>query len=124
MMKNLLLLLLTVFISSAAFAHMSNDGEFENYSDIEWCFSIDGIDGDGKKISLYPNPASDYFMLKNSENVSIVIVYNIVGRQMKRYKVNSTNDRFTINDLPKGMYVIRLMNSNNDVLQTLRMNKR
>jgi len=123
-MKNLLFIMLTIFISSSAIAHTGNDGEFENYADIEWCFHLDGIEGDGKKISVYPNPASEYFMLKNSENVATVIVYNILGRQMKRYKVNSTNDRFTISDLPKGMYVVRLMNENNDVLQTLRMNKR
>ena len=127
MKKNLLFILLTIFTSTTTFAHFGSDGMFENYSNVEWCFNVDGfdgIDGDGKKISVYPNPATDYFMLKNSENINMVIIYNIVGRQMKSYKVNSTNDRFVVSDLPKGMYVIRLTDQNNKILQTLRMNKR
>ena len=83
-----------------------------------------GMDGDGEKIRVFPNPATDYFMLKNAPNVNKVLIYNIVGRQVKSFRVDGSGTKYMVNDLPKGMYVIRLLNTENNLIQTLRINVR
>ena len=121
MRKNLLLLLIIASIGTTAQAHAG----FPEFTSVT-TFTLSYVDGNGidDKINVYPNPATDYFKIKNGENVHTVLIYNIVGRQMKRFKVDSQEDRFNIGELPKGMYVVRLMDDKNEVIQTIRMNKR
>ncbi len=124
MKQNILLIILSVLLinTAQAFSPQNHLPQVNQVCQAFW--SLDGIEGDGTKVSLYPNPANDYFMLKNAENVHTVLVYNILGREVKRFRLNQGGGRYQVNDLPKGMYVIRLINSNKDVLQTIRMNKR
>ncbi len=63
-------------------------------------------------------------MLKNATDVDKILVYNIVGRQVKTFRVDSSGDKYTVSDLPKGMYVIRLVDTQDDLIQTLRLNLR
>ena len=121
-MKYTLLSFIFIFlISDAVEAH-------NNWSDVPSDNPIIsmhfGMDGDGEKIRVFPNPATDYFMLKNAPNVNKVLIYNIVGRQIKSFRVNGAGAKYMVNDLPKGMYVIRLMNTENNLIQTLRINIR
>lgn len=75
------------------------------------------------RVTVYPNPATHYFMLKDAESVHAVTVYNIMGRPVKVFKESTEHTRFDIQDLPKGMYILRLTDVDNEVLQTLRLNK-
>jgi hypothetical protein len=38
--------------------------------------------------------------------------------------VDGSGTKYMVNDLPKGMYVIRLLNTENNLIQTLRINVR
>jgi hypothetical protein len=120
MKKILLSISFIIVISSFSTAHIGHPSFLE-----ETTFMLSYIDGEGvgDQINVYPNPATNYFRLKNGEDVHTVLIYNIVGRQVKRFNVNSTQDRFTIQDLNKGMYVVRLFDDSNNVIQTIRMNK-
>jgi len=121
-MKYTLLSFFFIFlISDAVEAHDNwNDAPVDNPI-ISMHF---GMDGDGEKIRVFPNPATDYFMLKNATNVDKVLIYNIVGRQIKSFRVSDAGSKYMVNDLPKGMYVIRLLNPENSLIQTLRINIR
>ena len=74
------------------------------------------------EIMIYPNPMTDYFMIQEGSGVEKVAVYNIIGRQMKAFKVSDGN-KFYINDLPDGIYIIRLQNANGGTIKTARMTK-
>lgn len=120
-MKQILLsIFFIIVVSSISTAHVGHPNLMEKTT-----FMLSYIDGEGigDEINVYPNPATNYFMLKNGEDVHTVLIYNIVGRQVKRFNVNSIHDRFTIQDLNKGMYVLRLFDDSNNVIQTIRMNK-
>ncbi len=120
-MKQILLSIsFIIVVSSISTAHIGHPRLME-----ESTFMLSYIDGEkiDDQINVYPNPATNYFMLKNGGDVHTVLIYNIVGRQVKRFNVNSTQDRFTIQDLNKGMYVVRLFDKKNNVIQTIRMNK-
>ena len=76
-------------------------------------------------IKIYPNPATDYFSIQDDyEAVDRVIVYNMIGRAVKNYTVNNNNgNKYTLNDLPEGLYIIRLLNSRGATVKTIRLNK-
>jgi hypothetical protein len=74
-------------------------------------------------VRIYPNPALDFFMLMDENSVvDRVVVYNIIGRQVKNIKAVE-NIKYAINDLPEGIYIIRLLNTNGVTIKTVRLNK-
>lgn len=74
-------------------------------------------------VKIYPNPTTDYFMLTdNSDVVDRVVVYNIIGRQVRSYKAVD-NYKYAVNDLPEGIYIVRLLNSSSNTIKTIRLNK-
>lgn len=74
-------------------------------------------------IRIYPNPTTDYFMvLDHNDLIDKVVIYNIIGRQMKSYKAID-NFKYMIYDLPEGIYIIRLLNGQGNTVKTIRLNK-
>jgi Secretion system C-terminal sorting domain len=73
-------------------------------------------------IKIYPNPTTDYFQLSDDDLVDKVVIYNIIGRQMRTYKVTE-NGKYNVNDLPEGLYIIRLLASNGATVKTIRLSK-
>lgn len=74
-------------------------------------------------ITIYPNPAIDYIMVTQSSKVDKVWIYNILGKKVKSYKVESPDTKYDIRDLPRGIYIVRLVNHDGDLLLTRRVNK-
>ena len=72
---------------------------------------------------IYPNPTTDYFMLNDDGDVvSRVVIYNIIGRQVRSYNVVD-NYKYSVNDLPEGIYIVRLLNNSGNTVKTIRLNK-
>lgn len=74
-------------------------------------------------IRVYPNPAIDYIMVTENDNVDKVWIYNILGKRVKAYKVETADAKYDIRDLPRGMYIVRLINHDGDLVMTRRVNK-
>ena len=65
-------------------------------------------------INLYPNPASSYFTLNT--NTTKVQVFSISGELVKSFNsIHSKDSPFAINDLSKGLYVVKALNENNEI---------
>lgn len=73
-------------------------------------------------ISLYPNPVNDYIHLSNTRDVAKILVYNIVGRPVRTFVVNGQN-KFDIEDLPGGFYLVNLRDKQGDTIKTVRIVK-
>ncbi len=74
--------------------------------------------------AVYPNPAIDYINIEDeTEIISEVIIYNLVGRKMKTFRKNTTN-RYDISSLHKGLYLVQLLSREGEILTTMRVNKR
>jgi len=74
------------------------------------------------QISIFPNPTSDFFTFKNDREVKTVAVYNIIGKEIKRYS-HTVGQSYSVDDLQKGIYIVRLFDRSNKVFKVFRLNR-
>lgn len=72
--------------------------------------------------TFYPNPGQDQLNIRLNDNVQIqqIGIYNIAGKCIKKEKINQSGTSYSIetSDLKNGLYLIRVFDKNNSVLQT------
>ena len=73
-------------------------------------------------IRIYPNPTTDYFRIYQSDGVSRIEVYNIVGKRIVSYPA-SLDGRYDVTNLQDGMYLVRLLAADKSVIKTVRLSK-
>jgi uncharacterized delta-60 repeat protein len=81
--------------------------------------SSNTITANNENFNIYPNPTADIINIKaeNSEfllNLNITL-YNLLGQQMKQQSINSSFNELNVSDLPKGIYVYSINNSNETI---------
>ena len=74
-------------------------------------------------VKVFPNPASQFVTLTVSDQVAHFVVYNVLGRPVKKYEVIE-GGMYDIAELPPGMYLIQLVNNQNKIINTQRLHKR
>jgi len=75
------------------------------------------------EIKIFPNPVQDVFQITHPEAVKYISIYNISGKELKRMEVRG-NKAFSIDELNKGIYILRLFDHKNEPLKVMRLNKR
>jgi len=75
-----------------------------------------------ESVRLYPNPTTDYFELTDATDVDHLVVYNLLGREVRSFRA-ARGERYSLGDLPDGLYLVSLQNRGK-VLKTVRLNKR
>ncbi|MGB4958146.1 MAG: T9SS type A sorting domain-containing protein [Saprospiraceae bacterium] len=73
-------------------------------------------------IKVYPNPATDYFQISNGTNINRVFIYNMFGKEVKSF-YHYNNARHEIGDLKTGFYIVRMLDSNNKVVRSIKLSK-
>jgi len=73
----------------------------------------DDTDTPQASISLYPNPAHDWVMIRGAADLYSVRLLDMMGRQLR----HSSSDRIDLTDLDAGMYII-IVGDQNGVLHT------
>jgi hypothetical protein len=73
-----------------------------------------GMLNDSTIFRIYPNPSQGYFSVDygiNEEQVGELIIFNLEGREIERFKLNSSSNSmsFEIKNLATGMYVYRFI---------------
>lgn len=75
-------------------------------------------------LSVFPNPAIDYICVQdNNDLVGHLAVVSMTGRRVKEFEF-SKGEHYSIVDLPKGMYLVQILDRNKQVLTTQKLNKR
>ena len=59
-------------------------------------------------VRVYPNPASEIVNISAAETIDRVSVYDLTGRVIKQSNPNKSSFSLNINDLNKGVYLIKL----------------
>lgn len=75
-------------------------------------------------IKVFPNPASNYFEVSNSDYVEHILVYNLLGREVRSYHHINTGQQFQLEGLPDGLYLVSLIDERKGIVKTVRLNKR
>ncbi len=106
--------MLVILLSVCAFAQSGNEASA----------SLSSYTKDDFKVSIYPNPASDFINIQDKDDVvGNVLVYNLAGRKIKSFSVDG-NQLLNIMDLPKGMYLVQFLDKKEKLLTTQRLSKR
>ena len=75
------------------------------------------------KIEVFPNPATSYISLTETQGVMRVAVYNLVGRLMRVFNQVEDEKRYYVGDLPQGMYLVQILGDRNKIITTKRIHK-
>lgn len=78
---------------------------------------------DPPRISVFPNPTSQFFSISETKEVSKLGVFNLVGKEMRSFEAVN-GEKYNIGDLPNGMYLIQLFDNDKKIVSTLRLQKR
>ena len=73
---------------------------------------------------IYPNPASDFVVLPESDHISKAILYNIAGKQVKTFDLITNTRRFDVADVMRGTYLLQFIDETGAILHTTRLTKR
>jgi uncharacterized repeat protein (TIGR01451 family) len=61
--------------------------------------------------SIYPNPAKEYVNIYTEEN-GIGVLYDINGKEIKRFTINNGDNKISLINLSKGIYIIKTIGDN------------
>ncbi|MGK0365002.1 MAG: hypothetical protein ACI85O_002063 [Saprospiraceae bacterium] len=123
-MKQFLLIFLFAMFLTAGFSQIGDCRDCFGDPDKTYNTGHGQIASAAKQLMVYPNPATNFIMLKNSTGVREVRIFNLIGRQVTSFIVLEKGQSYPVADLPNGMYLVQLIDSNNDIMSTHRMNKR
>jgi Secretion system C-terminal sorting domain len=76
-------------------------------------------------VTLYPNPATDEVNVVFDANADVknIAIYNIIGKMMSVYKVNGNSANMSLENMPGGIYFVRLVNSAGNIVATKKFTK-
>jgi hypothetical protein len=75
------------------------------------------------KLKVFPNPTYDYFTITDNTLVREIQIFNIVGKRMANIAFQNGN-AINVMSLPNGLYLVRMLDSDQNILKTTRLTKR
>ena len=113
-MKRILLsIFLVLSMVFCAFSQSSSDG-----------FGSSASYNENIKVSVYPNPASDYINIQDKTNtITSINVFDLAGRKIKTFKTEGIQ-MLSIVDLRKGIYLMQFLDKKEKLVTTQRLSKK
>jgi hypothetical protein len=75
-------------------------------------------------LSVFPNPTTEYISVEDhADAVGEVSLFSLTGRKVKTFTYNK-GEQYYVADLPKGMYLVQLIDKNKRILTTQKLEKR
>ncbi|MCV9929356.1 alpha-amylase family glycosyl hydrolase [Flavobacterium sp. LS1R49] len=88
-------------------------GEFRIYGNQQALLAIENFEKPSR-ITLYPNPVSDYFTLNTQ--VSRVEIYSLTGQFVKSFSGSGKiTYEFSVSELNTGLYIVKAIDENNKI---------
>ena len=100
-----------------------DENTFTNEIAVTESNSVSVSDVDLSDLILFPNPTTDIINIKNDEGVASLIIYNLIGRQIKQYH-HSVGESHDVSDLSVGIYLVVLEDGDGQILKSMRLSKR
>ncbi len=74
-------------------------------------------------IRMYPNPAQNSFNVEYNYGVSRIELYNLMGKKVGGFQAQGSRS-YDISHLDDGIYLVRLIGNDQQVIKTLKLHKR
>ncbi len=74
---------------------------------VEVCTGVDNIDPNGG-IEVYPNPTSSFLNIKSAENITSVMIVDMLGKVVMQEVVKKNNAQLNLAELPAGFYFVKV----------------
>lgn len=73
-------------------------------------------------IVIYPNPTFETFEVTEDSSIKTIAIYNIIGKEVMtvNHRAGQLHDVSTLNE---GIYLVRMLDANNEVVKVIRMTK-
>jgi hypothetical protein len=75
------------------------------------------------RVSLYPNPTTDFFGLEHAESVATMRLYTLDGREVARFE-NTLDNVYSIANQSIGNYILSFEDRNGRLFQAVEIQKR
>lgn len=73
-----------------------------------------------EKVTLYPNPATDFIHINAAYSISEITIYDVQGRALQQTKTTGTDIELNTQDLTTGTYIIEFVLDNSEkIIQKL-----
>ncbi len=76
-----------------------------------------------ENIQIFPNPATNGFFINGSEGVNQVDLYSMLGQPVKSYAAQGS-EAYSLEGVPAGIYFVQLLDKQNAVIKTIKLNVR
>ena len=80
-------------------------------------------DAANSRLTVFPNPTTDFFEVSEAPGLRYVEIFNIVGNKVRSYDA-VPQKQYYVGDLSDGIYLVRLTTASKKVLKTIRLSKR
>lgn len=82
--------------------------------------NVNNVTRNDDNLTLYPNPATTNVnvVFDASLNVKNIAIYNLIGKPVKMYKVSGNSAKLELSDIPSGIYFVRLINAQGQIVAT------
>lgn len=80
------------------------------------------INSNKSEILIYPNPASDFLIIKNANPFTEYEIISIIGNVIQKGKI--VNENISIRNLKNGQYFIKLLDKSNNTIQNFSIQKK
>jgi hypothetical protein len=86
----------------------------------KWPTGISNVTRTDDDVVVFPNPARNTVNVIFEANLGVknITIYNLIGKAISVYKVNGTSAKLDIENIPSGIYFIRLINGQGQIVAT------
>jgi hypothetical protein len=67
-------------------------------------------------LTIFPNPAKNEVTIQSSETLEEILLYDLSGRLVWQNGAGQNNQQFDLNDVHSGIYIVKAITVNNEVL--------
>ena len=79
----------------------------------DFTLSSKNIENNEVNFTIYPNPATEKLTLNSAQEIKKITIFNLLGQQIKTFKVNFKSGEINISELKKGIYFLKLKTIDN-----------
>lgn len=114
---------LLIFFTISTYLCIAQSGPNVVYEDVESTTSYTIQKPDPIKVSVFPNPTTHYLNIEDGqERVGSIKLFSLLGKNVKTFDAHNQK-KFDVSDLPNGLYLMQIIDRQNNVAKTIRLKK-